>query len=260
MPELPEVERAARLLRAVIEGRTISAVRVIHPALRRALPEKSAARLRGARVERVEQRAKHQALVLDDGRLLHVHFRMAGDWDLGRTGDPEPRHARLVIELADGGRVALVDPRALATVALLPAGSLPFASLGPEPQEDAFTVAWLRAALSTRRGAIKPALLDQRVVAGLGNIYAAEALWEAGVSPLAPAQRLSAARLERLVAAVRRVIERARQRRSRYSEGVDDGLRVYGREQERCERCGARVRRIVQAGRSTYYCPRCQRR
>lgn len=259
MPELPEVAHAASLLRRAVTGRQIARLCVLHPALRRRLGDAAARSLAGARIERVEQRGKHQLLVLDGGRLLHAHFRMAGDWAIGRVGDPEPRHARALLELTDGTRVALVDPRALATLALLPADASPLGALGPEPLDDAFGAGPLAAALARRRGAIKPVLLDQRVVAGIGNIYAAEALWEARIDPRTPAARLGRVRLERLVDAIRTVIRRAQRAPGRYRNGAEQGLLVYDREGEPCLRCGAPIRRIVQAGRSTYFCAKCQR-
>ncbi|HEX6535095.1 MAG TPA: bifunctional DNA-formamidopyrimidine glycosylase/DNA-(apurinic or apyrimidinic site) lyase [Gemmatimonadaceae bacterium] len=258
VPELPEVERAARTLDAAARGRRIVRARVLHPALARRLPDARLRALVGRRIERVERRGKHQVVVLDDDTALVVHFRMSGDWAIDRGGAELPRFTRAVLDLDDGTRVALVDSRALATLELRArADALP--RLGPEPLDDAFSGSVLRAALAGRRVGIKPALLDQRVVAGLGNIYAAEALWLAGVSPRAISGALSTARAERLVSAIREVLSRAPS--ARYGDDSRDARwRVYGREGEPCARCGARIRRIVQAGRSTYYCPRCQRR
>jgi formamidopyrimidine-DNA glycosylase len=185
---------------------------------------------------------------------------MAGDWELDSTRDPMPRHARAFVALDDGGRIVLADPRALSTLAILPADATPFEQLGPDPFSKAFDAEWLGTALKRRRGAIKPALLDQRIVAGLGNIYAAEALWEAGISPRAVASKLAAKRREKLVAAIRTALGRGRATRSRYSESGGGRFRVYDREGEQCPRCGGTIRRITQAGRSTYYCPTCQPR
>jgi len=259
MPELPEVEHASRVLREAMVDRRILHVRVRHPALARSLPPARAAALEGRVVRAVERRGKHQLIRLDDGAVLVAHFRMTGDWEIGRTGDAERPFARAALELDDGTRVTLADSRALATLALHddPATALP--ALGPEPLGRAFSSRTLGAALSRRRGAIKPALLDQRVVAGLGNIYAAEALWCARIDPRAPARSLSAERRARLVRAIRDVLRRAPVGRYR-GDGRRARWRVYDREGERCPRCGAAIRRIVQGGRSTYYCPRCQRR
>ena len=260
VPELPEVERAARRLRRIAIGRRIANVELLHPALSRRASAADVASLVGHRISSVEQQAKHQNLVLDDGRSIHIHFRMAGDWELDSTNDPLPRHARALVVLDDGGRIVLVDPRALSTLTILPPDATPFEQLGPDPFSKAFDADWLGTALERRRGAIKPVLLDQRIVAGLGNIYAAEALWEAGISPRAVAAKLGAKRREKLVAAITTALARGRGTRSRYSESGGGRFRVYDREGEQCPRCGGTVRRITQAGRSTYYCPTCQPR
>ncbi|HVZ76400.1 MAG TPA: DNA-formamidopyrimidine glycosylase family protein, partial [Gemmatimonadaceae bacterium] len=209
MPELPEVEHAVRQLRAAVVGRRIAAVDVRHPSLARRLAPSAAHSLVGARIARVDRRGKHQLLVLDDGRMVHAHFRMTGDWVVQRAEQELPRFARAVIAFDDGTRLVLEDSRALATLDVHAAGTGPVIELGPEPADEALTVDYLRAQLARRRGAIKPALLDQRVIAGLGNIYVAEALWRAKVSPRARASSLSAARLATLIAAIRAVIARA---------------------------------------------------
>jgi formamidopyrimidine-DNA glycosylase len=256
MPELPEVERAVQQLRGAVTARVITAVRVLHPSLRRRIPAKLARTLVGARISHVDRRGKHQLLWLDDGRVLHAHFRMTGDWIIGQTVDPLPRFARFVLELDDGRRVVLEDSRALATLDLHPADAPPVLALGPEPMDPALSPEFLAEALAKRRGPIKPVLLDQRVIAGLGNIYAAEALWRSRISPRARASSLSRARVVRLIAGIRGVIRRATG--ARY--GASDAARfdVYDREGRKCRRCGAPVRRIVQAGRSTYWCGGCQ--
>lgn len=256
MPELPEVERAARRIRRAVVGRTIARVRLLHPALARRITARALASLREHVVVGVEQRAKHQLIRLDDGRSLHVHFRMAGDWQLGRTGDELPRSARASIDFTDGTRLLLVDPRALSSMLLLAKGTTPFDELGPDPSSADFVDA-LAAALARRRIAIKPALLDQRVAAGVGNIYAAEALWEARIDPRAEARSLTRAQVGAIAAAIRVVLDRGRSGGRRYRDGAAS-LRVYDREGAPCPRCGTPIERIVQAGRSTCFCPRCQ--
>ena len=256
MPELPEVERAARRVRRFVTGQVIARVALLHPALKRRITPRALTSLRGRRIIAVEQRAKHQLLRLDDGRSLHVHFRMAGDWGTDSVGDELPRSARAAIELANGKRLLLVDPRALSSVTLLPTGVTPFDELGPDPSSPAFDIAFAEV-LARRRGPIKPALLDQRVAAGVGNIYAAEALWEARIHPTAAANSLSTADVAALAGAIRVVLDRGRVGGRRYRDG-DASLRVYDREGEPCFRCGTLIERIVQAGRSTCFCPHCQ--
>ena len=256
MPELPEVERAARRIRRAVVGKTIARVRLLHPALARRIPPRAVSSLRGHAVTAVDQRAKHQLLVLDDGRALHVHFRMAGDWKLDHVGEELPRSARAAVEFTDGTRLLLVDPRALSSMVLLAKGMTPFEALGPDPSSDDFDEA-LAASLARRSAAIKPSLLDQRVAAGVGNIYAAEALWEARIDPRAPAKSLTRAQVRTLAGAIRAVLDRGRARGRRYRDG-SSSFRVYDREGEPCPRCGTPIERIVQGGRSTCFCPHCQ--
>jgi len=259
MPELPEVEAAARALARAVRGRTIARVEVLHPALARRLAPAAARSLAGRRIVGVTRRGKHQLIALDDGRVLVAHFRLNGDWVIGRDGEPLPRFARAAIVCTDGRRVVLEDSRALCTLEVAARAEEALPALGPEPLSRGFTPAVLGAALARRRGPVKPALLDQRVVAGLGNIYAAEALWLARVSPFARASSLGAARLAVLVRAIKQVLRRAPPGRYWLADG-ERTWRVYDREGERCRRCGAAIRRRVQAGRSTFYCPACQRR
>jgi formamidopyrimidine-DNA glycosylase len=214
-------------------------------------------RLRGARIAAVERRGKHQLVRLDDGRVIHAHFRMTGDWEEGRVADPLPRFARAAIELESGARIVLDDPRALSTVDVHAPGQLPDLGLGPEPSDLALTADTLHAALAKKRGPIKPVLLDQRVIAGLGNIYAAESLWRAKIAPTAPAASLNARQVAALLSAIRFVIDRATG--ARYTDSSVSRLDVYDREGKPCRRCRTPIERIVQAGRSTYFCPNCQR-
>jgi formamidopyrimidine-DNA glycosylase len=183
---------------------------------------------------------------------------MTGDWYYDATDAPLPRFARATIAFTDGSRVVLDDPRALSTIAVHATDPGPALQLGPEPEDAALTVDVFAAALARRRGPIKTVLLDQRVIAGLGNIYAAEALWRARISPRAIASRLSKLRVATLLSAIRRVIAAAHG--ARYGERSGSRFEVYDREGKPCRRCRAAVARIVQAGRSTYYCPRCQAR
>ncbi|TCD01917.1 bifunctional DNA-formamidopyrimidine glycosylase/DNA-(apurinic or apyrimidinic site) lyase [Erythrobacteraceae bacterium CFH 75059] len=271
MPELPEVETTVRGLALHLDGRRIERVRVLREGLRYPFPRDLAARLTGARITGLGRRAKYGLIHGDRGDTLVFHLGMSGRWRIDPSaGD---RHDHLLIE-AEGRTFALNDPRRFGFVDLVGTEGLDrwtgFARLGPEPLGTGFTPAHLRTALSGRRQAIKLALLDQRIVAGLGNIYVCEALWHARVSPLRPAGAVSAAALGRVVAATRLVLE---QSIAAGGSTLRDFLQpdgalgyfasrfsVYGREGEPClrPRCGTVVR-IVQGGRSTWHCPRCQR-
>ena len=258
VPELPEVEYAARELARATSGVRIIRAKVLHPYVGRHLRKASLRRLAGRSIIRVERRGKHQLAVLDDGSVLHVHFRMTGDWEVSSTTSALPRFARFVLDLDDGSRIILADPRALSTVELLEPGASLATVLGPDAVSDQFDATHLYAALARRRIAIKPALLDQSVVAGVGNIYAAEALWLARIDPRARASQLSARDVGRLVRAIRRVLSRGRDGSGRYATAGAARLNVYDREGKRCSRCGAAIARITQAARSTYWCPGCQ--
>jgi formamidopyrimidine-DNA glycosylase len=262
MPELPEVEYAASLARRIAVGRTITSVALLHRSLRRTMPRRVVRSLVGDGIDHIERRGKTQLFRLRSGRVLSVHFRMTGDWLAQATSDPLPPHARALLDFDNGARLVLDDPRALAVLTLHRSGERLVTGLGPEPTDSAFTGHALRQALASRRGAIKPVLLDQRVVAGLGNIYVSESLWRSRIDPRTVAHRLSASRADRLVDSIRWIIERAIGTTQRYYGGETssfDRFDVYDREGERCRRCKSRIRRIVQAGRSTYFCPRCQR-
>jgi formamidopyrimidine-DNA glycosylase len=257
MPELPEIEAALAVLRRRAKGRAIVRVQLLHPALQRRVRPAVARSLAGARITRVERRGKHQLLHLDDGRIVHVHFRMNGDWVHGRGDAPLPKFARAVIDLDDGKRLVLVDSRALGTFDVHAADAELDLGLGPDAADREWTAAQLGVALASRRGPIKPALLDQRLIAGLGNIYAAEALWRARISPFARANTLDARQVRALRSAIAAVINRASG--SRYTDDDTVSLDVYDREGLACRRCGTTIERVVQAGRSTYFCPYCQK-
>lgn len=261
MPELPEVERAVRRLRRAVEGKKISAIATYHPSQKRQLPDSDAERAIGLSIESVERRGKHQLLRLSDGSSLHVHFRMNGDWLLSETTTPVDRFTRAAIELADGTRVELNDSRALSAISFHAPGADPLPRLGMEANDPSLNSASLKAALAGRRIAIKPALMDQTVLAGLGNIYAAEALWRAKISPRAVTSTLSERRVALLVDAIRETLSSKRRPPGRYTAFRGrERFAVYDREGEPCVECGTAIRRIVQAGRSTYFCPKCQRR
>ncbi len=260
MPELPEVERAARRLGRAALGKTIASVKPIHPALKRKLSPAQSRAIKGKRIERIERRGKHQLLHLDSGETIVVHFRMNGDWEIGTTdGDLDP-FARAVIELTDGTRISLVDRRALSSITLDKKGASSLPKLGREASDPTLDADYLAEVLRRKKIAIKPALMDQSIIAGLGNIYVAEALWEAELDPRRPAAKVSRAKLEKLIDAIRLVLSPRKRRPGRYTDKRGASrFAVYDREGKECRRCGGTVERIVQAGRSTYFCPKCQR-
>jgi formamidopyrimidine-DNA glycosylase len=260
MPELPEVEEAMQRLRTAVEGRTIAKAKALHPAILRQFPDTKARALRQRQIVRVERRGKHQLMHLDNGATLHAHFRMNGDWLISTVNDPIHRFTRAMIELTDGTRIELNDSRALCALSLHAKGENPLPSLGMEANDPSLNAEYLKTALKSRRGPMKPALMDQKVLAGLGNIYAAESLWRAKISPKAVASSLSKARLTKLVSAIQEVLEAENRPPGRYTDPDGrDRFAVYDREGLPCPRCGSAIRRIPQAGRSTYFCPKCQK-
>lgn len=274
MPELPEVETVRAALEPHLLGRRIDRADILDTRLTRPVePGAVAAELADERVAAVERRGKYLVVRFVSGRALLVHLRMTGSfrWTPDGTVDDDP-HRRAVVSLDDGSDVAYRDVRRFGTWLLLEPGELePYLAvrLGPEPLSDAFTPAFLRARLSGRRAPLKAALLDQRTVAGLGNIYADEALWRASLHPRRVAGGLRRGELERVHASLREALEVgiARQgstlRDYRQPDGssgaMQEEFKAYGRLGEPCERCGTPIDRIVVGGRGTWYCPRCQR-
>lgn len=283
MPELPEVETVRRGLAPVMEGGTIARAEVNRPDLRWPFPERMAERLQGRRVLRLGRRSKYLLADLDSDETLIVHLGMSGRMVVsGATvgafrhehSAPET-HDHVVLHMADGARVTFNDPRRFGAMDLWPTLRTDdhwlLRSLGPEPLGNAFSESFLHARLKGRKMPIKAALLDQKIVAGLGNIYVCEALHRARISPKRQAGRISRLRIGRLVTAVREVLEEAitaggsSLRDYRQASGdlgyFQHGFRVYDREGRPCVTpdCAGRVVRIVQSGRSTFHCPKCQR-
>ena len=270
MPELPEVETTVRGLAPVLEGRRLVSVEARRQDLRRAFPSDLRQRLTGAHVTGLRRRAKYGLIDTDRGDTLVFHLGMSGRWRI----DPESLgpHDHLLLETEEGRRLALNDPRRFGSIDLVRSDALaafqPFVRMGPEPLGDSFSGAALKRALAGRSAPIKAMLLDQRIVAGLGNIYVCEALNIAGIAPGRAGGRISRLRLDRLASAVKDVlgaaIEAGGSTLREYAR--PDGelgyfsrqWRVYGREGEPC-RCGAPIRRRSESGRSTFFCPRCQR-
>ena len=274
MPELPEVETVRRRLEPVLVGRRFEKVTISDPRVVRPLdPERVAAELTGERVAAVDRRGKYLIFRFESGRVLLIHLRMTGSLRHAARGELEDDpHRRAVVTLDDGSDVAYRDVRRFGTWLLLDSGDESgylAERLGGEPFDSAFTPAALGARLRGRRAPLKAALLDQRSLAGMGNIYADEALWRARLHPLRPAGSLDANETRRLHRAVRAALEAgiARQGASLRDYATPDGGRgrmqleftVYGRTGEPCDRCGTPIEKTRVAGRGTWYCPRCQR-
>ena len=270
MPELPEVETTVRGLTPALQGQRIARVQMRRPDLRRAMPVDLGQRLTGATVTALGRRAKYGLIDTDRGDTMIFHLGMSGRWRI----DPAEvlAHDHLLIETEAGRRLALNDARRFGSVDLVATAEVgawpPFAAMGPEPLGPQFTAAHLAAALAGRTASIKLLLLDQRIVAGLGNIYVCEALNMAGIAPTRAGGRIGRPRLARLVDAIRAVLEAAilaggsTLRDYARPDGelgyFSKDWRVYGREGKACV-CGAPVLRRVDGGRSTFYCASCQR-
>ena len=267
MPELPEVETTVRGLERVLLGKRIARIEARRPDRRRALPVDLGQRLTGARVTGMRRRAKYGLIDTERGDTLVFHLGMSGKWRI----DPREidKHDHLLVETDDGRRLALNDARRFGSLDLVPTAELgdwpAFAALGPEPLD--VDAAELKRRLAGRTASIKLLLLDQGIIAGLGNIYVCEALYRAGIHPQRAGGSVSLERLKRLVPAIRDVLTEAiaaggsTLRDFARPDGelgyFSKAFAVYDREGQACK-CGGRVRRVVQGGRSTFYCPKCQ--
>jgi len=287
MPELPEVETVRRGLAPVMEGARILRADIRRPDLRWPFPKDMARRLTGARVLRLRRRSKYILADLDSGETLLIHLGMSGRMLIATRGAdqtaaaffaarPQPaKHDHVVLDMAQGARITFNDTRRFGAMDLIDTAGTDshplLARLGPEPLGNAFDGPYLAAALAGRRTPIKSALLDQRIVAGLGNIYVCEALHRARISPKRLAGRIAPARAAALVPIIRDVLNDAiaaggsSLRDYRQTDGelgyFQHSFQVYGREGAPCPTpgCRAEIRRITQAGRSSFYCPGCQR-
>jgi len=271
VPELPEVETVRSTLAPALRGRTLERVAVLDGRLTRPeAPEAVAAELQGERVADVRRRGKYLIVVFASGRHLLVHLRMTGSFQHPVAEGPDP-HRRAVVTLDDGSDVAYRDVRRFGTWILLEPGELEAyldERIGGEPLERAFTTARFARGLEGRRAPIKGALLDQRAVAGVGNIYADEALWLARIHPERPAGELDAEEVAGLRRAIRRVLRLGIERQGATLRDYRDPngragamqheFRVYGRGGEPCERCGTPIAKTRVAGRGTWLCPSCQ--
>lgn len=278
MPELPEVETIVRQLVKVLPGRRVERVQILRDNIVYGSTAKLTRALEGAAIRSVTRRAKFIVIELESDRVWLTHLRMSGGYrvvDNGADSDSVPVYTRATFDLEDGSRLLYVDPRTLGRLEIVPTGdwAARAAKLGPEPLSPAFTVAVLEERLAASRQPLKTFLLDQRRIAGLGNIYVAEALWRARVSPRRRAKNVGPVRAVRLHRAIVEVLSEAvggsgTSLGGTYLNFADadgdpggfyEALNVYDREEEPCRRCGGPIKRIVQAQRSTYYCPVCQR-
>lgn len=271
MPELPEVETTVRGLARYLDGARLTRVETRRADLRRPFPPDLVQVLTGATVTALGRRAKYGLIHTDRGQTMVFHLGMSGRWRI----EPEElgKHDHLVLETESGHVLALCDPRRFGSVDLVEEARLAqwpaFAALGPEPLGDALSAAHLKSALKGRSAAIKLMLLDQRIVAGLGNIYVCEALFRAGIDPRKAAGKVSGPALERLVPQIKAVIAEAIEAGGstlRDYAQVDGELGyfsksfdVYDRHDQPCTRCGAPVQRFAQGGRSTWHCAKCQK-
>jgi formamidopyrimidine-DNA glycosylase len=287
MPELPEVETVRGGLAPVLEGHRLARVEARRPDLRFPLPPNFVQTLTGATIVRLERRAKYLLARLDREDTLVMHLGMSGRFEIARpegssrpgqfhyAPDPDPKHAHIVFETEAGARVTYYDPRRFGYMALVNTATFHlhpwFAGLGPEPLSDAFDAAHLKAAFKDRKQGPKTLLLDQRVVAGLGNIYVCEALNRARISPFKPAGKIRPTKLEALVPEIKAVLAEAIEaggstlRDFAQADGAlgyfQHRFRTYDREGQPCRNAGCNgiIGREVQAGRSTFYCPVCQK-
>lgn len=270
MPELPEVETVVRGLRPLMLGQRLVRVVARRPDLRWPLPADLGQRLTGSTVTGLSRRAKYGLMETDRGDTLIFHLGMSGRFHM-LAGEPGTHdHVMFVMQ---SGTLAYNDHRRFGSMHLAPTDSASahplLAGIGPEPLSDSFSGSWLAARAAGRRTSIKALLLDQHTVAGIGNIYACEALFEAGINPAHMAGAIAPKRLEKLVKVIKTTLERAiaaggSTLRDHAQVSGDLGyfqhsFRVYGRESQPCPGCGVPVRRRVQQGRSTFHCPACQR-
>ena len=271
MPELPEVETTVRGLARFLDGARLARVELRRANLRRPFPDGLVQNLTGAIVTGLGRRAKYGLIHTDRGRSLVFHLGMSGRWRI----DPDElgAHDHLVLETEAGHRLSLCDPRRFGSVDLIDTAELdrwpPFAALGPEPLGELLTPAYLKLALRGRSAAIKLMLLDQRIVAGLGNIYVCEALFRARINPRQAAGKVTGPALARLVPAIRTVLAEAIEaggstlrdyaqpdgQLGYFSKRFD----VYDREGQPCTRCQTPIKRFAQGGRSTWFCSKCQK-
>lgn len=275
MPELPEVETVVRTLRTLVQGKTISQVTVSLPRIIRTPDDVESFKLRlaGQTIRAIKRRAKFIQFILDQDVLIS-HLRMEGRYGLYKAEDPVEKHTHVIFHFTDGTELRYRDVRQFGTMDVLPLGMEtavgPLAKLGVEPLEESFTPAVLRGLLKGRSTKIKPLLLNQECIVGLGNIYVDESLFKAGIHPERPAGKLTGKQVNKLhesiVSTLREAVEQGGSSIKSYVNGQGEmgmfqqSLLVYGRKDEPCVNCGTPIVRFVVAGRGTHICPKCQRK
>ena len=275
MPELPEVETVVRTLRTLVMGKTIEAVTVTLPRIIRTPDDVEAFKLRlaGQTIRAIKRRAKFIQFVLDQDVLVS-HLRMEGRYGLYEAAEPVEKHTHVIFHFTDGKQLRYRDVRQFGTMDVFPLGMEtavgPLARLGVEPLDESFTPAVLRGLLKGRTTKIKPLLLNQECIVGLGNIYVDESLFKAGIHPERPAGTLTARQVTRLhesiVTTLREAVEQGGSSIKSYVNGQGEmgmfqqSLLVYGRKDEPCFRCGTPIVRTVVGGRGTHICPKCQKK
>ncbi|MEP6945632.1 MAG: bifunctional DNA-formamidopyrimidine glycosylase/DNA-(apurinic or apyrimidinic site) lyase [Acidobacteriota bacterium] len=276
MPELPEVELVSRSLKTLVSGRMIRSAELRRERLAPdSTPAEFAAKIGGATIDNVGRRGKHILVELDNGRTLIVHLRMTGRFSLLAAESEDPKFSHAVFHFSEYERLVFDDQRHFGLMKLVETRELSaakeLAKLAPEPFSDDFSLAYLRTALSASRRSLKEFLLDQTKVCGLGNIYAAEAMFAARIDPRVPTGSLSAKKAGRLFDSIRGVLGQAMDEGSvaaidpenidgRYISGSGErGWLVYGRKDQPCVNCYSPIVRLIQGGRSTFYCAKCQR-
>jgi len=277
MPELPEVELVSRSLNTLVTGKRISSAVLIRERLApETTPAEFAERLGGASIRSVGRRGKHVLIDLDNGNTLIVHLRMSGRFSLLAAERDDPKYTHAVFHFSESERLVFDDQRHFGLMKIISSADLnsarELAKLAPEPFSDEFSIGYLRSSLAASSRSLKEFLLDQTKVCGLGNIYAAEAMFAAGVDPQIQARSLSSRRASRLYDSIRAVLDEAISHNASrpadpenieggyFSGSRPDGWLVYDRENEPCVNCQRPIIRLKQAGRSTYYCRRCQRK
>ena len=265
MPELPEVETVVQGLRGPLVGRTFTGVTVLWPnSIKTPIPDLEQ-RLPGQRIEAITRRAKYLQFHLSGGDTLFIHLKMSGDLLVEPESEPCHAHVRTIFGLDNAHELRFKDPRKFGRVYLVADPGQVAGKLGPEPLADDFTLEDFKRLFQRKKGRLKPLLLNQEFIAGVGNIYADESCFLAGLDPRRPVDTLSAEELEKLYQAIRQALNAGITHRGASFDSVyrggefQDHFQVYGRTGEPCLTCGTPIMRVVLGGRSTHFCPNCQK-